>query len=631
MLNTKKLLYILPDVAYVAEVLPDKKPHSFTVHSFTQINGTFIDEDTFIVEHILKLFTKLEAQEEYHLILPDYLFTNTIVTIAEKSDQKIKDDLQNSVFPKLNLTPETHLLDSSILNEIRGNSRVQLSAIEKELLGAIRVAAQQNSIKIMGVSPLSWVIKSLVSLEPSISVVQMGGNLYVCEHYIGIDQASNAPAEEPETIVETIKTLKGAEPSIQTVYLLSNSLVEEKLKDLLQKTLPIQQMANDAAGLEKMPAHVQEVIEYSAKTLSIADYPVPVFAVGKPTGQELEALAAFATSTDKKEDIEKEDLPTPAIPSPVSPSIPMPTAELKEPEDEEAEEEEEEKSFTPDDEEVVESTELPQEEVKEKVVEESKEENAKPSITEDKFSQDEVSPLTTATPSPIPVLPAITTSSEPSVSTPKKAIQAEQDIDLSQFVQAQSSSALPIVKENVSASKPVALPTIKNKSGIQVMLKMIFITLAVFCVTVAVGVGVGLAILKFSGSEDATQPQPSVEVQATATPVPATPTPSPSTTPTATASAKTTTNLKVLIVNATTKAGYAGGFKSKIETAKLGTVTAANAKEKYTDGYLIYMKTEDSALVDKFAKAMSVELSVDKKAAAEDPQNKYDVIVVLAE
>lgn len=623
MLNTKKLLYILPDVAYVAEVLPDKKPHSFTVHSFTQINGTFIDEDTFIVEHVLKLFTKLEAQEDYHLILPDYLFTNTIVTIAEKSDQKIKDDLQNSVFPKLNLTPETHLLDSSVLNEIRGNSRVQLSAIEKELLGAIRVAAEQNSIKIMGVSPLSWVIKSLVSLEPSISVVQMGGNLYVCEHYIGIDQASNAPAEEPETIVETIKTLKGAEPSIQTVYLLSNSLIEEKLKDLLQKTLPIQQMANDAAGLEKMPAHVQEVIEYSAKTLSIADYPVPVFAVGKPTGQELEALAAFATTKDKDEEEETPDLPTPAIPAPVATLSSPEKVEAKKPEIDEVDETEQEEV-----EEIIEPT------VKketEKVVEKQVEQDVESTTTEDELPQVETPVVTTTPVVTIPVTPPIDTPVDDPVPATKKVVQAEQDIDLSQFVQAQSSSALPIVKENVSASKPVALPTIKNKSGIQVMLKMIFITLAVFCVTVAVGVGVGLAILKFSGSEDATQPQPSVEVQATATPVPTTPTPSPSTTPTATTSAKTTTNLKVLIVNATTKAGYAGGFKSKIEAAKLGTVTAANAKEKYTDGYLIYMKTEDSALVDKFAKAMSVELSVDKKAAAEDPQNKYDVIVVLAE
>ncbi|MBP7768708.1 hypothetical protein KA082_02635, partial [Candidatus Woesebacteria bacterium] len=174
MLDTKKLLYILPEVAYIAEVLPDKKPHSFVVHAFTQINGAFLSEEEFTTANIIKLFTKLERGEAYHVILPDFLFTNTIVSVTGTSDKNIKDELKTNLFPQLGLEPTTHLLDSSVLNEIRGNSRVQLSAIEKELLVPLRVAAQAAEVQISAISPLSWAIKSFVSLEPSISVLQLG-------------------------------------------------------------------------------------------------------------------------------------------------------------------------------------------------------------------------------------------------------------------------------------------------------------------------------------------------------------------------------------------------------------------------------------------------------------------------
>ena len=670
MLNTKKLLYILPEVSYIAEVLPDKKPHTFAVQSFTQINGTFLDEDTFIPANVIKLFTKLEKEEEYHIILPDYLFTNTIVTIKEKSDQRIKEELRDTVLPQMGLSTESHVLDSSVLNEIRGNSRVQLSAIEKEVLAPLKVAAHHSEITVVGISPLSWAIKSLVSLEPSISVLQMGGNLYVCEHYIGIDQASYAPIDNLETIIESIKTLKGSEPSIQTVYLLSNSLIEEKLKDLLNKILPIQQMTRDGDGQEKMPAHVQDVIEYSARTLSISDYPVPVFALGKATAEELEVFKselAASKSTHEEDDDALAELPKPAAPVVAPVSIPVIAA--KEPADteassegkaaekrelsatEEQEEDEPEEEIEPDDDddaalnvasvgavippaaaavtlatapitsdELTSAVELPTSEVK---------------ASEPSKSPEKVIPDLAKEPESISVVkhtepPKVAVEPDKITVQPEPTKASDEDIDLTQFVQAQSTTEQPTRLQTKSMQPPAALPTIKNKSGVQIMLKMIFITLAVFCVTVAVVVGVGLAILKFSGTEGSTD-APTVEVESTPTPVATTettPTPSPSASPSA---KPVTTNLKVLVVNATTKAGYAGTFKSKIETAKLGTVTAGNAKEKYTEGFIAYMKTENAATIASFEDAMDVELTVDKKAAAEDPQNKYDIVIVLAE
>ena len=217
MLNTSKLLYILPDLTYVAELLPGKKPHTFSIQSFRQINGEFMDENEFIVENINKLFSKLEA-DEYKLVLPDYLFTNTILSVEETDDQKIIEELKNKTLPELGIEAETHEIDITVLTQLKGSAKVQVSALEKSLLSPIRMAAAKAKIKIKSISPVTWTIKSIVSLEPSISVIQIGSHLYAAQHYIGIDQATTAEVSDVAKIAESIKTLKGSEPNIQTIY-----------------------------------------------------------------------------------------------------------------------------------------------------------------------------------------------------------------------------------------------------------------------------------------------------------------------------------------------------------------------------------------------------------------------------
>src|SRR5258708_17862079 len=240
MLNTKKYLYIMPDSAYIAELLPAKEEHTFTIQVFRQINGEFLDDNEFIAENIDKLIKKIDP-DEYHIILPDFLFTNTIVDINETSDNEVKKYLKEELLPNLGLSKETHELDTFILTQHKGKSKVQLSALEKSLLAPLQKACEEQKINILNISPLSWTIKSIVSLEPSLSTIQMGGMLYLAQHYIGIDQAISFTTEEAANIVETVKTLKGADPNIQTMYLLTNALVENDMKEKLSGTLPIQQ------------------------------------------------------------------------------------------------------------------------------------------------------------------------------------------------------------------------------------------------------------------------------------------------------------------------------------------------------------------------------------------------------
>lgn len=691
MLDTKKLLYILPDVAYLAEGLPAKKPHTFSIHSFTQINGDFLNEDKLIPENIQKLFGKLETGETYHIILPDFLFTSTIVSIKEKSDAQIKEELETNTFPKIGITRETHLIDSAVLNEVRGTARVQLSAIEKDLLAPIRVATQDHAVTITGISPLSWAIKSLISLEPSISVLQMGGHLYACEHYIGIDQASFAPLDDVVSIAETIKTLKGSEPSIQTVYLLSNPLIEEKLKEALNKTLPIQQMAGAADDEERMPASVKEVIEFSFRTLSISDYPVPIFPLTKASAEEVAEFGAVAVSkVEAKVDADEDnDLADAVLPKPATPIV------LPAPKESNVETQKENTPEKAADIEKKEDLKADLDETTAPLTDTKKEgEETKPETTDaEKMSEKTaaagilpavipaaatlvVAPNATASAIPTPTAKELENPAEPALAesltaTPPAASEnkpekieeksdepdkekpikpefilpfresksvaettvtppkADPDIDLRQFGGAQSKvEPLKVIEE--LPKTPASLPTIKNKSGVQNMLKMIFITLAVFCVTVAVGVGVGLAILKYSGSESGEE-TPTVAVESTPTPTPVT-TATPEPTPVASASATVApTNLKVLVVNATTKAGYAGTFKTKIEQSKLGKVTATNAKGKYDGGFVVYMKKQDDAVIAKLEAVTSLKTTFDEAAKAEDPQGTYDLVLVLAE
>jgi hypothetical protein len=570
MLNTQKLLYIFPDVAYIAELLPGKKPTTYTIHAFRQINGEFMDDNEFIGENVQKLITKIDP-EEYHLVLPDFLFTNTIVTVQEKSDTKIKSYLKDTLLPELELSAETHHIDTTILTEHGNASKVQLTALEKSVLEPLQISVEQSKVKIAGISPLSWTVKSLVSLEPSISVIQMGTMLYTALHYIGVDQTTQATVEEVENIFETIKTLKGTEPSIQTVYLLSNELVEEKLKEHLSDTLPIQQIATQLGEESKMPSYVQKTIEAGMRTLNIDDYPVPKFELGKaPAG-------AVIQQSERKEAMmseEVEDLPKPTTVAPTPIPVAIPTPPVIEPEE----------------------VAVALEEVKEKV------EDVEESVTAvDDDIDSLLASLHVDEPTPEPT------------AEPVKKVPTEH-----------MSTPAPIAP---AATHHTPTPIIKNNNRTKTMLKMIFVTLAVFFATVGIGIGLGLGVLQLSQNKGTDEPtSPVVVASPSPTPLPS-PSPSPSPSPIADKS-----EIDILIVNATTKAGYAGTQATKLKAAEFTSITAGNAKGEYETGNFILMTEENKALISEIEEATGLAFTYQaKNKETEDPNKKYDVVIVLAE
>lgn len=572
MLNTKKLLYILPDVAYIAELLPGKKPATFSISAFHQVNGEYLDDNTFIDANLEKLFEKIDPAE-YQVILPDFLFTNTIVNVEEKSDAKIKTHLTQELLPKLDLSPETHHLDTTVLNEHGDKTRVQLSALEKEILTPLQLLAEKKKIKIKTLSPLSWSIKSLVSLEPSISVIQLDSMLYIALHYIGVDQASQASVNEVENIYETIKTLKGSEPSIQTVYLLSNELVEEKLKEHLSDTLPIQQLASKQDDKDKMPAYVKKIIEAGMRTLSISDYPVPQFILGKaPAGARLELASNNSKEEEKSQEKETKSEDT-SLPQPTK-SAPLAAKKI---------EKKEEKTVK------VNETDLNSKKVLEK--KEAQEDDQIDALLKDLKIN---SPQSTA-------------------ETSSQSDSNKTAVDEKLKVKTQPNSS-----EEKKAMKKV----ITNKNKTKDMFKMVFVTLAVFFATVGIGIGIGLGVLKLSQKEPSLPTEIETPIASTnPTPIP---TPSPSPTPEV-----KTASMSALVVNATTKAGYAGEIADLLTDLK--TVKASNAKGDYDPGLYFLMETQNQALMEEIETMTGQTYTFQTNEGVEDPAGQYDFVIVLAE
>jgi hypothetical protein len=182
-----KLLYILPDVAYTAELLPAKQPNSYAIHSFRQINGEFINEDEFISENLTKLLDKLEPGE-YQVILPDFLFTNTILNVKATGQTQVTDYIKSELLPSLEIDKTTHQIETFVLTEHRGVYKLQLSALEKSLVKPLAQGMADRSLLVASVVSVSWALKSLISLEPSLSIVQLGEQLYLTQHYIGLDR-----------------------------------------------------------------------------------------------------------------------------------------------------------------------------------------------------------------------------------------------------------------------------------------------------------------------------------------------------------------------------------------------------------------------------------------------------------
>ncbi len=618
MLNTKKLLYILPDVAYYAELLAGKKPHTYSIQTFKQFNGDLIEGNKLQAENITKLFGRLEPGD-YGVILPDEIFTNTIVNVEKESESEVKEYLTDEVIPSLHISPESHQIETFILSEYKGSFKVQLSTAQHSLLAPLKQAQDASDVQIEKVFPLSWTIKSLVSLEPSITILQMGQNLFLAKHYIGVDQPMGDVIENIDRFVEAIKTFKGSEPSIQTVYLLSNELVEEKLKEKLSEVLPIQQLAEKTDEDAKLPSYVEKAIAAAMRTISIEDFEIPEFDLKQISAKAAAAASVAKTTSGDDEDQSEIELAEQEGGKPEeskASSLPKPgdKKEVSLEEEDVQKDEDAQKDKT------AETEDLDEEQTEAKT-EESQEESEQ--IT--KIAPAQASQVVGAAGIGAASTADSSASIKEDVEDQEELGESDDDVDLSQFTdhsdqefEAKEDKKMP------EKSKKKKKKVLKNNDGIGNFVKVFLIGLASFVVTVAIGVGIGFGVLKLSqpDSPEIESPVAEESVDEISPTLEPSPTPAPS---------LDREELSIKVVNATTRAGYAGQIAGQLESEGYGEVTASNASGDYEPGLYVLLPEENQALVELLGEDLELELKTTEGYDVEDPRSEYAAVVVLAE
>ena len=600
-----RLLYLLNDLAYVAKLQPGKKAHESVISDFLQVNGQFLDDQQLLAKNIDKLFAKLEAGS-YYLILPDFLFTNTIVSVELTDEEAVKQYLTSKLLPDLNINSQDYYLSTNILSNYNGTYKIQLTALEKLVVSPLlELLAKHGQVKIAKIAPLSFSVKSLISLEPSVAILQLGRELFLAEHYIGLDQCFNTSLDHAADFGETVKTLKGVEPSLQTVYLLSDALVDNKIKNALTDTLPVQQLADTSDSDSQLADHVKKIIEAGAKTVAIPDYLLPQFELDHNYNKTLDEKSSSKAVKETKPAIvgEEETLPQPQK---------LDIAAVNQTEDNQDQQS---------------SASQPEpkadQQTKEVTVSKEQSKQADQPADADPTKQSHQAEPEQAQKG------ELDQEAKP-VATPSKP----KEIDLAQFAN------LAVDPSVVGQKKAVANPTtppiasdktvIKNESEAGGMLKMVMITIVSFVITIALGVGLGLAYLNLSERASDNQSETmeengenTVEAEPTATPTPE---------PVVIDKAE----YQLLVVNATTKAGYAGQVADDLETAGFADVVAQNAKGDYeAKDYLLLdslaadQEASNQALLKEIETATGLTLELSDQLAVEDTSGDYQAVVVL--
>ncbi len=299
MKKDKKLLYILPEMAFTVTLQKSPKAGYFLVQTFHQINGEFIAEENFLFENLRKLFEKIET-DTYTLVLPDFLFADTIINVPATQDIEIATYLRDELLPKIDVSTFSHETRTSVLLQRGKNTKVQLSAWEKELAAELKLALGKQKTVIEEIIPLSWTLKAAVSLEPSLTIAQLGERLYLAEHFVGINQTNHASITEIAKIGETVRTLKGADPNLQTAYLFTSGLIEEKLKQELKSVLPVQQLTKEEDNEAQIPSHIKQIVEVAGRTLSLEEFVLPRFSA-LVAGEDKKTVVAEVLNQEKRE------------------------------------------------------------------------------------------------------------------------------------------------------------------------------------------------------------------------------------------------------------------------------------------------------------------------------------------
>jgi hypothetical protein len=616
--SSTHLAYLFPSVAYLLELVPAKGTTNFQVQNVREIRGSFCTDGAWQAENIKKLASKLDTAQ-YTVALPDTVFQQYVFEVEAGSEAEAHKKALRHMREAYEIDDAITFCHLFLLSTHRGKYTFQLVSLPQAAARLFYDALSPQSDHIKAITPLSWLMKAFVSLEPSLTLAQVGQDVSVARHYIGIDRTFSGATTQPTALAEYLKSQKIEDAQLQTLYLIADEETERLVKKDLNKIIPIQQLITGDEAVEGLPASVKFLAEQAARTLSLTELRLPLIKVEEleqaatNDPEELTALSSptnrssSETSEDDASPMSKASLPAPTLPNPgAAPSTVL--ADTTPPTLSKA-------AGGP------------------TLHSESLDLDTLPStppaiVTLDE--PEEVSEVSSPQPS---FYDKVHTSSQPSVSPSKGIDDAELESAVSETLGQTTRSVPPISHSSTSSATAASTPPsskiiIQNSNDASELLKIIGLTVGVIIVTVIAGLGIGYALLSFSLSpqqiavEPVGSPSPS---SSPSTPVSPSPSPSPSAEPVA------KDKLQVLVVNATTTAGKAGKYKTLLEQAGFKNISVGNAKGKYEPGTYFLMKAESSALKTELDKALSVTGTIQKSVKTEDAAEQKDLVIVIAE
>mgnify|MGYP000411159967 CR=1 FL=1 len=422
-----------------------------------------------------------------------------------------------------------------------------------------------------------------------------------------------------DKFVESIKTLKGVEPNLQTVYLLTNEVVEDDLKTKLDKILPLQQLAESTKQEAKIPGYLEKIVISSMRTISIPDFEIPQFGL-KDVEITDTLLTDSSTMIDKTNDLvitgdlmdEAVDIDQEMVKKEAAEKG---FGELPKPKTLEPQlETDDTKNLEEKTEEINESESQELEQAESSAASDLKFEDFKVDETQEK--------------------PQVVKEPKKQVSRKNDEVVVAQDsdssdIDLSKFVSSGEATAVEPKVEAAQLKQAVKKEVLKNNDGTGSFLKVFLIGLGSFILTVAIGVGIGAGLLKLSQPSTKPADEPLVEWSESAEEADEADEDTQDSEEVAIELDRSQYSIRV--VNATTKAGYAGQVANILEDQGYKVVDAKNAVESYDEGNYVMMNEEFADLIVTLSEDLEMELTYLEGTEAEDPSQEYDVIVVLAE
>lgn len=572
------ILFISPDESYFAELNTEAKtPELMNV---TKIDASLIANGEIERDSLEATLTQLKVKN-IHIVVADDIFLHHIGDFPVNDKLSLEEHISNTIstaFPKQ--SDPLHIVTLDLAKTSRVQT-IQITAMTKSNLQRISDALHAAGVTLKNMVPASFVVKAFVSIDPSLFILETPTAYLLTSHYIGVEYARTVPSAELTELSEELEKLKESHPHLQHVYL-SLATSDGKVKKTVEEVFPSQPVDLPKVKAESDTPHALKALVLGYREIIENKFPFPEFEM--PASTATASTPAVSPSVLEEEEAPKaNELPTPNI---KKAAVKTEEAVISKPETVEVPES---SSEIENDEDMV-AEEVHKVDKVEKPLEDEKEADVKTS-TLDAVDLPKVTPVSVTAPVIKPVTPT------------------------------------PVVSK-VEPTEQSALPTKKIVKTKRNLFSYILLGTGIAIVIALIGGGIVVSQQALQGNNSFISSNQSPEV------VEPTPESTPTPTPTPTPEPIAKTDVNILVVNATTKAGYAGQTATVLKNAGYTKVQTGNAKGDYTSAGTFIMVKDTEKMPGIVAQLEGdTERSFEEivYTTVEDTSGRYDVVIVLNE